>query len=388
MLHYAVHGGVPLISLQTTDTIHLVDFLGHDFGPCFAFDGTIASNRLYYTFESILGKDPPRLLVRKLTTASSVLIVVNPKEPIPEAFDAGVLSYPPAYVAERAFEAMGVALPVALVKGLTIKQTLEICRMVLAKWPVITPIDFMSVRSRLLGSRKGLFLVNTDVPFYFPDPSIENWLADNRHFFLEAVDPRLIPRGLLFSGTPGVGKSMAAKHIAKSLGVPLYRLDLSSSMSKWHGESEAAVASALASIDQESPCVMLLDEVEKLFSSTTEEVTSRILAQLLWWLLEHESRVLTVMTTNDLSKLPEELYRSGRIDNRMVLSLLDQKNAFVMATKLLNTFDLVPAKKHEMLKEIRAELKEWIPKITHAQVTAIVFSAIKKGLNKAVDKVE
>lgn len=386
MLHYAVHGGVPLISLQTSDTIHLVDFLGHEFGPAFAFDGTVASQRLYYAFETLPGKDHPRILAQKLEKAASVLLLVNPKEPIPEAFDCGVLSYPPAYVVERVTQTFGVVLPINFVKGLTIKQTLEICRMVLAQWPTITPTEFMAGRSRLLGSRKGLFLVNTDVPFYFSDPAIEGWICDNRHFFLNSVDPRLIPRGLLFSGLPGVGKTMAAKHIAKDLGVPLYRLDLSASMSKWHGESEAAVASALASIDQESPCVMLLDEVEKLFATNTEEVTSRILAQLLWWLQEHTSRVLTVMTTNDMAKLPPELYRSGRVDKLITLSPLSNGNDFIMATKLLNTFDLPPALKHEILKEVRGNMKNFVPELTHAQVTSIVFTAVKKGLKKAVDK--
>ena len=38
---------------------------------------------------------------------------------------------------------------------------------------------------------------------------------------------------------------------------------------------------------------------------------------MLWWLAEHKSRVLTIMTTNNDKILPKELYREGRIDEVM-----------------------------------------------------------------------
>lgn len=62
-------------------------------------------------------------------------------------------------------------------------------------------------------------------------------------------------------------------------------------------------------------CVIIFDEVEKVFQSQSDSgVTSRMLSQLLWWLQSHKSKVFTVMTTNDMAKIPEELYREGRID--------------------------------------------------------------------------
>jgi hypothetical protein len=64
--------------------------------------------------------------------------------------------------------------------------------------------------------------------------------------------------------------------------------------------------------------VIIFDEVEKVFQSTSDSgVTSRLLSQLLWWLQEHKSKVFTVMTTNKKSSIPVELYREGRIDKTM-----------------------------------------------------------------------
>lgn len=72
-----------------------------------------------------------------------------------------------------------------------------------------------------------------------------------------------------------------------------------------------------------APCVVLIDEVEKVFQSGEDGgVTSRILSQLLWWLAEHRTRVLTVMTTNDYAAIPPELYRPGRLDKVMFLPKL------------------------------------------------------------------
>lgn len=380
MLHYAAHGGVPLIALQTTDTIHCVQLLTTDFGPCYPFEGVVASNRLYYTFGSLPGKDPPRSLVLKLEKNNSVLVVFNPSEPIPEAFDAGMLHYPTIFVLSAVKQAIGVDLLPDVVRGLTPKQAIEITKMLLAQFPIVTAQGFMETRAKLLGTRKGLFLVDTNLQFYQAIPNVEEWLTKNIPFFMESADSRLVPRGLLFSGLPGTGKSFAAKRIASVLGVPLYRLDLSSSMSKWHGESEANLAHALASVDQESPCVMLLDEVEKIFANATEEVTSRILAQLLWWLQEHTSKVLTIMTTNNLKALPPELYRSGRIDKVLVLAPMEVEAALEFASDLTKTFELKKVVWAQALKEIRSKILGSEVPLTSAEVTSLTYEAIKNSL--------
>lgn len=115
------------------------------------------------------------------------------------------------------------------------------------------------------------------------------------------------------------GKSAAAKAIASAMGIPLYRLDVGAMKDKYVGNSEANLLSALAQVDQVEPCVVLFDEVEKVFQSQNDSgVTTSMLSQLLWWLQEHKSKVFSVMTTNDRTKIPPELYREGRVDQVMV----------------------------------------------------------------------
>lgn len=69
------------------------------------------------------------------------------------------------------------------------------------------------------------------------------------------------PKGLLMVGPPGSGKSLAAKMVAKILGVPLLRLDFSSLKSRYVGDSEARVKQVLNLIDVISPCAVWLDKV-------------------------------------------------------------------------------------------------------------------------------
>jgi ATP-dependent 26S proteasome regulatory subunit len=128
-----------------------------------------------------------------------------------------------------------------------------------------------------------------------------------------------MPRGLLFNGPPGTGKTSGAKWVAHQLGVPLFRVDVAGAKGRFVGDSETTLALNLSRVDQEEPCVALIDEVEKLFGHDSHDsgTTAGMLSQMLWWLAEHKSRVLTIMTTNNDKILPKELYREGRIDEVM-----------------------------------------------------------------------
>jgi SpoVK/Ycf46/Vps4 family AAA+-type ATPase len=67
----------------------------------------------------------------------------------------------------------------------------------------------------------------------------------------------------LFSGPSGTGKTMAAQVIANSLDLELFRLDLSSVMSKWVGETEKHVRKLFDAAENGGVC-LLIDECDTL----------------------------------------------------------------------------------------------------------------------------
>ena len=140
-------------------------------------------------------------------------------------------------------------------------------------------------------------------------------------------DPMLAIRGILACGFPGCGKSLAAKAIGSLLDVPVIRMDIGSLKGSLVGQSEANTRAALALVDAVAPCVLWIDEIEKGvggFASSAQSDGGTVLAMvgiLLSWMQEHTSPVLVFATANDWSKLPPELTRAGRFDERFFVDL-------------------------------------------------------------------
>lgn len=78
-------------------------------------------------------------------------------------------------------------------------------------------------------------------------------------------------RGLsmLFEGSPGTGKTMAASIVANELGLPLFKIDLSKMMSKYIGETEKSLGEVF-DIAERSSAVLLFDETDALFGKRSE----------------------------------------------------------------------------------------------------------------------
>jgi len=122
------------------------------------------------------------------------------------------------------------------------------------------------------------------------------------------------PKGILLVGVPGCGKSLTAKLVAQQWDLPLFRFDIGSVFDKWVGESEKKMREALQFIENVSPCVLWIDEIEKVLSTTDtgNETGKRVLGEFLFWIQEANSKVFMVATANNVSALPYELYRKGR----------------------------------------------------------------------------
>jgi ATP-dependent 26S proteasome regulatory subunit len=157
--------------------------------------------------------------------------------------------------------------------------------------------------------------------------NLRSWLERKQQWmFADARNKALRPpRGVLLVGVPGCGKSLSAKAIAAQWELPLYRLDLSSIMGQYVGQSEGRLRDALETADRIAPCVLWLDEIEKGLSGQNDStgVTRRLIGQFLFWLQESKARVFLVATSNDISSLPPELLRKGRFDEIFFVDLPD-----------------------------------------------------------------
>lgn len=165
-----------------------------------------------------------------------------------------------------------------------VKDVGEIAKLTMTRDEDITPRGVSETR-RGYNKLRGITQVDGDLGYYLCPSYLKKWMDSNKEFFTHPAHPSLMPRGLLFDGPPGTGKTLASKYIANEFGVPLYRLDLGAMTGKYVGESENNLNAALAQVDQVEPCVVIFDEVEKIFQGNGDSgVTSRLLSQLLWWL--------------------------------------------------------------------------------------------------------
>ncbi len=336
MLELALKATLPLIHVRTDDILNVEEVLsfiaGEQVYPVNVPETIpqvsglkVPAGRILYTSSKC---DSLAKLYAYCVDNDKCIVFVNTEKSVLQ-FDGGTLFPPKELVAKFLGDFVPedeVELLLPCFGGLTLKDVGEISKMVMTRDQSLTPRGVNEMRRAYMGNLRGIQQVDTDLPYYLCPSYLSEWMNKNRGFFLHPVHQALIPRGLLFDGVPGTGKTLASKFIASAFGVPLYRLDLGAMMGKYVGESEHNLTSALAQIDQVEPCVVIFDEVEKIFQNSSDHgVTSRLLSQLLWWLQEHKTKVFSVMTTNNVKVIPDELYREGRIDATMLFLGIETK---------------------------------------------------------------
>jgi hypothetical protein len=119
-------------------------------------------------------------------------------------------------------------------------------------------------------------------------------------------------RGLnvLFSGSSGTGKTMAAEALAREIGLDLYKIDLSSVVSKYIGETEKNLKRIFDEAE-ESNAILFFDEADALFGkrSDVKDAHDRYanveISYLLQKMEEHEG--IVILATN-LSRNMDEAF--------------------------------------------------------------------------------
>lgn len=151
---------------------------------------------------------------------------------------------------------------------------------------------------------------------------IKQWLLEMKELFSDEAKEFGLkkPKGYLSVGVPGAGKTCLAEAFAGTMHMPLLSLSMGRIMSRFVGESERKIMQALDVAKASAPCVLLIDEVEKALgginssNNTDGGVTARVFMEILKFLNDNDYGVYIIMTSNDVSQLPPELTRQGRLD--------------------------------------------------------------------------
>jgi len=153
---------------------------------------------------------------------------------------------------------------------------------------------------------------------------IKKWLEDRKFLFKEETDLQS-PRGVILAGQSGTGKSKLSKAIANEFDLPLVKFDITKVYSQYVGISEAKFRDTLSVIEQMSPCVLRLEELNRIINDKDSPVISNIISVFLTWLQEHDKKIFTVATVNNFDSLPEELVRKGRFSEVFKIDYPDKE---------------------------------------------------------------
>jgi ATPases of the AAA+ class len=125
----------------------------------------------------------------------------------------------------------------------------------------------------------------------------------------------------------GCGKSLCAKAVSNQWQLPLLRFDMGRMFGSFVGSSEENARRAISVAESVAPAILWVDEIDKAFAgsqgsgASDSGTTARVFGTFLTWLSEKIAPVFVVATANDISQLPPELLRKGRLDEIFFVDL-------------------------------------------------------------------
>lgn len=242
------------------------------------------------------------------------------------------------YTIKLQLDATGVDAMSANLRGLTEEEAERAISQALVKRYALCPetvTDVLEAKKQLLRHSGMLEFIETSD--HMADvgglENLKHWLGQRRGAWEDSarefgLEP---PRGMIILGVQGCGKSLCARAVAGEWQLPLVKFDTSAVYDKYIGETEKRIRRVFQVAEGLAPCVLWIDELEKVFAGSGPDsasadagVSSRLLASFLSWMQDRKSPVFVAATCNNVTVLPPELIRKGRFDELFFVDLPNQ----------------------------------------------------------------
>ncbi|KAM3722851.1 Protein mac-1 [Dirofilaria immitis] len=161
------------------------------------------------------------------------------------------------------------------------------------------------------------------------------------------------PTGFLLHGPPGCGKTLFAQAVAGEFKLPILKVAVTELVSGVSGETEQKIRLLFNKAIEESPCVLLLDDIDAIASkrdNAQREMEKRVVSQLIACLddlsnpreevelnannanidvsvekVHKGNLVLVIGTTSRVETMDPALRRAGRFDKEIALGIPDKR---------------------------------------------------------------
>ncbi len=172
---------------------------------------------------------------------------------------------------------------------------------------------------------------------------------------IKAIE-ELLPRGVIFHGPPGTGKTFFAKAVATALNATVIVVSGPELKSKWVGESEENLRRVFRRARMNAPTVLVFDEIDAFATARGTYQGSGVEHSMVNQLLTEmdgfrkNEMIFVIGTTNLLESVDAALLRPGRFeflieipapdaaDRKAIIAIYDQKLGLGLDEKVVQHF--------------------------------------------------
>lgn len=151
-------------------------------------------------------------------------------------------------------------------------------------------------------------------------------LSNSQHYIESGAD---VPKGMLFVGPPGVGKTLFARAIANEVGVPFYVVEGAGFSGLIYGLGVLKLKMLFSKLRRHERSILFIDEIESMGSRRQQDrgmgaqsdqnmTLNTLLTEMDGF---HNSRMLVIGATNNDGMLDPALMRAGRMDRRIYFQI-------------------------------------------------------------------
>lgn len=138
-----------------------------------------------------------------------------------------------------------------------------------------------------------------------------------------------IPKGILFEGEPGTGKTLIAKAIAGEAGVKFYACSGSNFDEMYVGVGASRIRKLFEEARKNAPAIIFIDEIDAVAKkrymeqSHNEQTLNQLLAEMDGF--NEDDNIILIAATNHIEILDSAITRPGRFDRIIHIPLPDRK---------------------------------------------------------------